>query len=60
MTQKIEVIGNTLCGPYTIQIDGQKLTEVEDFELYHDNGVMKLKLILITDSFQLKRAEKSE
>lgn len=55
MTQKIEVIGGSLLGPHTIQIDGHKLTEVEDFELYKEDGMMKIKLVLITDNFQLRR-----
>ena len=60
MTQPIEIIGDSLRGPYDIKIDGTSIHNVEDYELYHEDGVHRLKLVIITDNFQLKRRENHE
>lgn len=57
MTQPIVIAATSLSGPYAISIDGKQLTEVEDFELYREDGVMKLKLVLLTNNFVLKSDE---
>ena len=57
MTQPIEIIGDSLRGPYTIKIDGHVVENVQDFELYNQDGANILKLEIITDNFQIKRSE---
>lgn len=60
MTQKIEIIGDSLHGPYTIKIDGKVITAVDDYELFRRDGAHYVTFTILTDNFQLKRAEKEE
>lgn len=57
MTQPIEIVGDSLHGPYTIKIDGHTIENVQDYELYREDGVHIVKLEIITDNFTVKRAE---
>lgn len=61
MTQKIEIVGDTLRGPWTIKIGDAIIEYVENYELWVDeNFVHHCSFTLLTDSFQVKRAERRE
>lgn len=58
MSAKIEVIGDAMRGPYTVKINDTIVEFVEDYELVYDQreGVNRLKLVILTDNFQLRGA----
>jgi hypothetical protein len=58
MTTKIEIIGDSLTGPWTIKLNDTVITDVEEYELYNDGRVNRLKLVLITDNLTLKTTKK--
>ena len=57
MTPKIEIIGDSLSGPYTIKINDTVVNNVESYNLFMEDGVHKMALTLITDDFRLRRGK---
>jgi len=57
MTPKIEIIGDSLSGPYTIKINDTIVNNVEGYSLFMQDGVHKVTITLITDDFRLRRGK---
>lgn len=43
-------------GPYTIKIDGQTIENVQSYEIYRRASINVLRLDILTDNLQIKRA----
>lgn len=56
-TTKVEVIGDSLTGPYTIKLNDTVITDVEDIQLVNDGKVNRVLITLLTNNYTLKPAE---